>query len=438
MKKSAPISTALVVFLFAAVSAFAGVTVTSPSNNSTVGTSVKFVATATASGCSKGVASMGIYPQPFQLAYVANGASLNTSLNFNPGTYAVVVQEWDYCGGASTKTVNITVNSSTKNGVYVTSPANNSTVGSPVNFSATATSSCSLGVASMGIYTSPSKLAYVVNGASLNTNLTLSPGTYNTTVEEWDKCGGASTTPVTITVSSSGKTFTNLHSSGGWNGYAQQPPTYVDCTNCTPSGPGTTWAMYQNKKSPTMSGNSTQFDIGGNMNYSDVLWNNHLIGDLSSQGLPDTSHTLVQTLHTFTYDVYFWGSNLGASQALEFDINQFFDGLGFTWGHECRIAGGNEWDVWDNVKKKWTGTGIPCNPLENAWNHLVIQVQRTSSNQLLYQSITLNGETHTLNWTYAPYSAPGWWGITINYQMDGNYQQADYTVFVDKLNFTYQ
>jgi hypothetical protein len=85
--------------------------------------------------------------------------------------------------------------------VKVSAPANNSTVGSPVQYVATATTStCSKGVASMGIYTAPSKLAYVVNGASLNTSLTLSPGTYNTVVEEWDYCGGATTTPITITV----------------------------------------------------------------------------------------------------------------------------------------------------------------------------------------------------------------------------------------------
>ena len=440
MKKSALHLSAISVCLFAAVSAFAGVTVTSPANNSTVGTSVKFVATATASSCSKGVASMGIYPQPNELSYVANGASLNATLNLNPGTYNAVVQEWDNCGGSSTSTVKITVTSGGTTGVFVTSPANKSTVSSPANFVATATTGCSLGVASMGIYTAPSKLAYVVNGASLNTNLSLSPGTYNTTVEEWDKCGGASTTPVTVTVSSSGggTTFSNLHSSGGWAGYAQQPPTYADCNGCTPSGPGTTWSMVQDVKSPTMSGNSTQFSLGGNMDYSDVLWNNHLIGDFSSQGLPDTNHTLVPSLHNFTYDVYFYGSNLGNSQALEFDINQFFSGLGFTWGHECRIAGGNEWDIWDNVKLKWVPTGISCYPLENAWNHVVIQVERTSSNQLLYQSITFNGVTHTLNWTYAPFSAPGWYGITVNYQMDGDYKQSDYTVYVDKLNFTYQ
>ena len=423
---------------FVAVSAFAGVTVTSPGNNSTVGTSVSFIATATTSTCSKGVASMGIYPQPYELSYVVNGASLDTTLNLNPGTYGVVVEEWDKCGGATTSTVNITVKSGGTTGVYVTSPANNSTVGSPANFVATATTSCSLGVASMGIYTAPYQLAYVVNGASLNTNLSLSPGTYNTVVQEWDKCGGAATSPITITVNSSGQTFWNVHSSGGWNGYAQQPPTYADCNTCTPAGPGTTWAMYQNVKSPTLSGNSTQFNLGGNMDYSDVLWNNHLIGDLSSQGMPDSGHTLVPTLHNFTYDVYFYGSNLVASQALEFDINQFFDGMAFTWGHECRIGGGNEWDVWDNVKMKWVPTGISCYPLENAWNHLVIQVERTSSNQLLYQSITLNGVTHTLNWTYSPYSEPGWYGVTVNYQMDGNYQQSGYTVYLDKLNFTYQ
>jgi hypothetical protein len=65
-------------------------------------------------------------------------------------------------------------------------------------------------------------------------------------------------------------------------------------------------------------------------------------------------------------------------------------------------------------------------------------VARTTNNKQQYQAITLNGVTHTLNWTYDPYSAPGWWGITVNYQMDGDYKQTPYTVYVDKLNFSYQ
>ena len=408
--------------------AFAGVTVTTPANGASVPDPVLFIASANSS-CSKGVASMGIYTAPGVLAYVVNGASLNTSLNLSPATYHTVVEEWDNCGGATTTPITITV--SQQPGVYVTSPANNSSVGSPVNFSATATTNCSKGVASMGIYTAPYQLAYVVNGASLNYNLALSPGKYNTVVEEWDKCGGASSTPVAITVG--GAAFSNLQHSGGWAGYGQAPPNFIDCSPCA----GITWSMTQGIKSPSMSGESTQFNLGGTTDYADVLWNNHLIGDLSSQGMPDNNHTLVPTYHNFTYDVYFYGSNLGLAQALEFDVNQFFDNLGFIWGHECRIAGGNEWDVWDNAGKRWIPTGIACNPINNSWNHLTLQVQRTESNQLLYQSITLNGVTSTLNQYYNAGSAPGWWGVTINYQMDGNYRQSSYSVYLDELTLSY-
>lgn len=434
MKKHVPLCISLFIFGLASISAFAGVTVSSPANGSTVGSSVNIVASANTS-CSKGIASMGIYPAPYWLVYTVGGASLNTNISLNPGTYNVVVEEWDKCGGASTATVTINVKNAA-NAVYVTSPANNSSSGSSVNFVATATSACSLGVASMGIYTAPYQLAYVTNGASLNTSLNLSPGTYNTTVQEWDKCGGAATAQVTVKVG--GNLFPHIQSDGGWNGYAQQPPTYQDCTNCTPSGPGTTWAMYQGIKSPSLSGNATQFNLGGNMPYSDVLWNNHLIGDFSSQGMPDTNHTLVPTLSTFTYDVYFYSGQINNAQALEFDINQFFNGMGFTWGHECRVSGGNEWDYWDNGNNKWVPTGIPCYPLTNQWNHLILQVQRTPGNQLLYQSITFNGATYTLNKYSNNFSAPGWYGITINYQMDGNYGQWAYDVYVDNLNFTYQ
>src|SRR5882724_6109784 len=80
--------------------AVAGVSVSSPASGATVGSPVHFVATASASSCSRGVASMGVYIND-QLTYVVNGASLNTNLSLNTGTYKTVVEEWDYCGGAS-------------------------------------------------------------------------------------------------------------------------------------------------------------------------------------------------------------------------------------------------------------------------------------------------------------------------------------------------
>jgi hypothetical protein len=63
-------------------------------------------------------------------------------------------------------------------------------------------------------------------------------------------------------------------------------------------------------------------------------------------------------------------------------------------------------------------------------------VQRTSDGHLLFQSITLNGQTSTLNYYESP-SSTSWQGITVNYQMDGNQSQQPYTVYLDQLNFTY-
>ena len=65
----------------------------------------------------------------------------------------------------------------------------------------------------------------------------------------------------------------------------------------------------------------------------------------------------------------------------------------------------------------------------------VIQAQRTSDNHLLFKSISLNGQTATLNYYEIP-TPTTWYGITINYQQDGNYKQQPYSIWLDKLTFT--
>ena len=419
------------------------VQVTSPANNASVGSQVQYVATASSS-CSKGVAAMGIYTSPGVLAYVVGGASLNTVIKLSPGTYNTVVQEWDNCGGSAKSPVTVSVAGAAQSGgsVQVTAPTNNAHVAQSVQFVASATTSCKAGVAAMGIYPSPGVLAYKVNGGNLNTDLNLAAGTYQTVVQEWDNCGGTATAPVTITVGAGGTPsgptgqFVNLHQKSGWTGYALLPPIYDICPYCNPAGPETTWSMTQGVSSPALTGNSAKMDVGGHTLYSDALWNNHLIGDFSSQGLQDSNHSIVPNVHNFTYDVYFYATDINASQALEFDINQFVNGQSFIWGHECRIAGGNEWDIWDNPGQKWHPTGIPCKPLSNAWNHLVIQAQRTSDNHLLFKSITLNGQTANLNYYESP-TPSNWYGITVNYQQDGNYKQQPYSIWLDRLTFSY-
>jgi hypothetical protein len=408
-----------------ATSALAGVTVSSPGNGASVGSPVSFVASATSATCSRGVASMGIYINS-ALKYVVNDPSINTKLTLSPGTYKTVVQEWDYCGGSTFTTGSVTV--AAKSAVWVSWPPNNSTVGSPVLFTATATSTCSKGVASMGIYTAPSpdKRVYVTEGSSLKTTVALAPGTYNTVVQEWDNCGGSTFTPVKITVGA--KTLGDVQAAGGWRGWGELRPAYEICSDCSPH---VTYDM-------TQSGGSTRFDIGGTMAYSDVLWSNPVIGQGSSHGINDNSETLVPSLKNFIYDTYFFSKTTEASQVLEFDISQYFQGKSLIWGQQCRIAGGHEWDIWDNLNHKWVPTGVACNPKNNDWNHLTIHMRRTSDGYLHYQAITFNGVTHVLDRYYKPDSCPsGWNGITVKFQMDGNYKQEPYSVYLDNLHFTY-
>jgi phospholipase C len=92
--------------------AFATVSVSSPAPGATVTSPVHYVATATTSTCSKGVASMGIYVNN-KLIYVVDATKLDHELSLATGAQHTVVEEWDHCGGASYTTINLTVKSST-------------------------------------------------------------------------------------------------------------------------------------------------------------------------------------------------------------------------------------------------------------------------------------------------------------------------------------
>ncbi len=328
--------------------------------------------------------------------------------------------------------------------VTVSSPSNGGTVSSPVNYSATATTNtCSKGVASIGVYAN-NQLAYVANGATLNTQVKLGAGAQNTVVEEWDNCGGASYTTVNVTVQGSGPSgsggnvLSNLQASGGWSEYGELAPAYSICSSSS-SCPGVNWSMSQHVSSPSLSGNATKLTIGGNTPYSDVLWTDALIGQNSTQNLADSDHTLLPTLHNFTYDAYVYVTNYSITQDLEFDINMYMNGVGMLWGTQCNHLADGDWDIWDDASARWVSSGVACNLVNNSWNHVTVQAQRESNNTLLYQSITVNGATSNINQTSAPFSVPGsWWGITINYQMDGNYNQSANTTYLDNLSFTYQ
>jgi 6-phosphogluconolactonase (cycloisomerase 2 family) len=86
--------------------------------------------------------------------------------------------------------------------VTVSSPANGASVGTPVNYVASASSpACSKGISAIRIYTASGVNAYTINASKLNTNINLPVGSYNTVVQAWDNCGGVGRTAVKIKVS---------------------------------------------------------------------------------------------------------------------------------------------------------------------------------------------------------------------------------------------
>lgn len=226
----------------------------------------------------------------------------------------------------------------------------------------------------------------------------------------------------------------NIQASSGWESWGQLAPAYQDCSApCT----GVNWTMTKGVSSPSISGNATEFTIGGTIPYSDVLWANPVIGQFSTQGLPDNNHTLMPTIHNFIYDADFYVTDATVTQVLEFDISMYMNSVSMIWGNQCNHLGDGQWDIWDNQNAHWVGTGAACT-LHNGWNHVTIQAQRESDNALLFQSFTLNGAMTTLNRTYAPAVAPpSWYGITVNYQMDGDAHQSANTTYVDNLSLTY-
>ena len=82
------------------------VTVNTPANGATVTSPVHYVASATTTTCSKGVASMGIYVNN-KLVYVVNATKLDTQLSLAAGAEHTVVEEWDHCGGAAAKSKSV-------------------------------------------------------------------------------------------------------------------------------------------------------------------------------------------------------------------------------------------------------------------------------------------------------------------------------------------
>lgn len=318
-------------------------------------------------------------------------------------------------------------------GVTVSSPAAGSPAGSPVHFVASATSTHP--ITAMRIYVDNLSV-YLVSASSLNTSVTMSAGTHSVVVQAWDSTGAVFKMPLSLTVSGSAPTPTPTPSPTPAGGLPAPPagavvksnidqmPAWDSCTVCAganASGPTAIYSMVENQPSPSLDGLSAKFSISGTKPYSDALWWKQL-------GAADTATHL-------QYDVDFYITNPGVSQALEFDNNQSNGAHKFIYGTQCNIKGGH-WDVWGNAAGNWISTGIACSaPTAFVWHHLTWEFQRTATN-VIFVGFTFDGVTHYVNRSY-PARASGVHEMNVAFQMDGDSAMHAYSTWLDRVTLTY-
>jgi hypothetical protein len=203
-----------------------------------------------------------------------------------------------------------------------------------------------------------------------------------------------------------------------------QKSKWTSCSSCAGaggSGPIATLSQSTYISSPSLSGSSSKFSIGGTKSYANALWWKQLGANSAA--------------HNFKYDLYFYIKTPSAAQSLEFDVNQSVNGKKYIFGTECDIKNTGTWRVW-SAQYSWRSTGIPCHaPTAYKWHHLTWQFQRTSGGNVKFISVTLDGKTSYVNRTYAPKSSSVK-ELNVAFQLDGDKYMTDYSVWLDKVTLT--
>lgn len=405
---------------------FGAVSVSSPANGGTYVSPVKFTATAT-TPCYKGVASMGIYINN-SLKYTVQGHSLNTSVTLTPGSYYAVVQEWDYCGGATKTPLNITVVQPWVDfgAVSVASPTPGQLVTSPFLLSAT-DATCEGQPVSTLAYSldGDGTLLGLTNSQVLNTPVTATVGQHTLHVKSWGPNYAACATdvtanvvtPATAIIPSTATVTNNIQSFLNWKGQYD------------PGTSGSATGAMGLVTSPSLSGAARQFITTYTNNGGFLYYDNF------AQGTPDT------TSHNWFVDLYIHVASPSTDIAnIEIDMNQV-DPSGNTviMGFQCDGWGGNAtWDyTYTDSSTHWLHSAQHCKPTEwttDVWHHVQIWFSRDDQDNITYHSVWFDNQEQDINATVLSKLPLGWADSNIlNFQIDGYGSQGGMTVYADNI-----
>ena len=204
-----------------------------------------------------------------------------------------------------------------------------------------------------------------------------------------------------------------------------QMPGWENCGACAGrggNGPVVPYSTTQFRQWPSLDGASQEFWLGGSTPYSSALWWKQL--------------TPLPWTRNFIYDFWVYTANPNAAQAFEFDVNQSVDGKKFIFGTECDFNGSHQWDVWDDWNNRWTPTGVGCVRFPaNGWVHMGLFFQRTWNDQVYYVGVSINNQMYYFNRTFTPHAANAN-ELNVAVQLDGNYREENYSIWLDQAKLT--
>jgi len=392
----------------------ASVSISSPANGSTVGTTARVVASTTT-----GV-TMRIYVDNVNV-YQVHANNLDTNVSLSVGSHTLAIVAWDSAGTSSTARITVTASSSgggtpapppsSGSGITVSSPASGATVSSPVHFVASQT-----GAVAMHIYVDY-QLSYNVNADHLDTSLAMGSGAHNVTVQSWNQAGTVTKNSFTISVSggstpppstpSGAKVYSSMNKMSGWD----------SCDTC--SGGGNVSFSKTQVSDPA---DSTQFFIGRGDAWAQALWWLRLGNNTS------ISHFVLEMDQMMEVP--------SASFGLEFNVNQVLNGKWYKFSTQCSFGWGI-WQVWDAANSHWVKTTVPCTrPQAMTWRHLRLEYER-SNGQDHFISIGIDGKTYPVDMRFYPQPVSYTNGdFGVHFQLNGNADMIPYSVFVRNYNLT--
>jgi len=292
-------------------------------------------------------------------------------------------------------------------------PGEGATVNSPANLVALASPPDQ--IYWMRVYVDGSAVYYSFT-PSINQSICMAPGRHTVEVAAEDVAGYIATATTTVNVATELPGVSSTQNLPGWQSCSAALQNGYTCA----AGLGTaTSKLIQGQASPSMDGSAAEFTMGGPHPYSNELyW--YPVGGGNS-----VSH--------FTYDLWFYVDNGNAPQSLEFDVNQAFGGTRWTFGTQCDFNQSGEWNVWDPLHEIWVPIPVPCKHFPSqTWIHLVWNFERVG-NQVHYIDLSVAGNSYNVDVYYT--AQPNWYQeeIDIAFQLDGNYEQEPYNVWLDEV-----